>query len=371
MRSLRLDVDDDVLKDLGARLRATRLPDPSPHEGWTQGLPLDVAHEVLEHWINRYDWRSTETRLNGLGQHITRIDGVDVHFLHVRSTEDAARPLMLTHGWPGSVIEFLDVLQPLTDPAAHRGKTSDAFHVVVPSLPGYGFSSAPREPGWTVERIADAWIVLMKRLGYGSFVAHGGDWGSLVSTAMAVRAPGAVTGVHLTMPIVHPTEDEPTPAERRASRRYKKFRDRGRGYGLQQATRPQTLGYGLADSPWGQAAWVLEKFHEWTDPGAGRFGGIPLDTLLDNVMTYWLGNAGASSARLYFESSGNPDLSPVSVPTGISMFPHEILASSRRWVEARHSDVRLFREHDAGGHFAALEQPAALVEDLRAFARTL
>ena len=371
MRSWRLDVPEDVLEDLDARLRATRLPDPSPHDGWAQGLPLDVAHEVLQHWCERYDWRATEARLNGFGQHVTTIDGVEIHFLHVRSSEAAARPLVLTHGWPGSVIEFLELIGPLTDPVAHGGGPSDAFDVVVPSLPGYGFSSAPREPGWTVERIADAWVALVEQLGYASFLAHGGDWGSVVSTAMAVRSPEAVSGVHLTMPIAPRTDDEPTPAEQQALRRYKQFRQDGQGYAVQQATRPQTLGYGLADSPWGQAAWILEKFHEWTDPTAGRFGGIALDTLLDNVMTYWLSNAGASSARLYYESWGNFDLAPVHVPTGVSRFPYEVVPTSRRWVESRYTDLRTFRVHEAGGHFPALEQPAALVDDLREFARTL
>lgn len=371
MRSWDLHVDDEVLADLDRRLAATRLPDASPYEDWVQGLPLAVAREILDHWRGRYDWRRVEARLNGLGQHQTTIDGVDVHLLHVPSRHPDARPLLLTHGWPGSVVEFLDLVGPLIDPTSHGGEASDAFHVVVPSLPGYGFSAAPRTPGWTVERIADAWVELMNRLGHEQFIAHGGDWGSLVSTAIGVRRPDAVAGIHLTMPIVGPTDDEPTPEEEQIMRRYAAFRSQGLAYAMVQTTRPQTLGYALADSPWGQAAWVLEKFHEWTDPAAGRFGGIAVDTLLDNVMTYWLGNAGASSARLYAESFTDPDLSPVEAPAGVSIFPHEVLTGSRRWVAARYRDLRLFEEHEAGGHFAALEQPDTLVDDLRAFARTL
>ena len=371
MRAWELHVRDEVLADLDRRLAATRLPEPSPRDGWTQGLPLAVAQEVLAHWRHRYDWRRTEARLNGLGQHRTTVDDVDVHLLHVPSPHPDARALLLTHGWPGSVVEFLDLVGPLTDPTSHGDEAADAFHVVVPSLPGHGFSDPPRTPGWTVERIADAFVEVMERLGHDRFVAHGGDWGSLVSTAIGVRHPDATAGIHLTMPVVRPTDGDPTPGEARAMRRYRAFRSTGAGYAMIQMTRPQTLGYALADSPWGQAAWVLEKFQEWTDPAAGRFGGIALDTLLDNVMTYWLGNAGASSARLYAESFADPDLTPVEVPTGVSLFPHELFTPSRRWVAARYRDLRQFEEHDAGGHFAALEQPAALLHDLRAFSRTL
>lgn len=369
VRAAPICVPDAELDDLRDRLRRTRFPDPEPVDDWSQGLPVAYARELRDHWLDVYDWRRLEAELNALDPHVTTIDEIDVHFLHVRSEVEGARPLLLTHGWPGSVVEFLDLIGPLTDPAAHGGDAADAFHVVVPSLPGYGFSGRPAEPGWGVERIADAWGELMARLEYEAWIAHGGDWGSLVTTMIGLRHPQTVAGIHLCMPIAIPTGDEMTEAEQAAMARYERHQRSGTGYSKQQSTRPQTLGYALADSPMGQCAWIVEKFHAWTDNDGHPEDAVSRDRLLDNVMLYWLTNTGASSARLYWESFTDPNLDPVDVPTGCSLFPEEIIQMSRRWVEGRFGDLRLFREHDRGGHFAALEEPDLLVDDLRAFAR--
>jgi epoxide hydrolase len=367
-----LEVADATLDDLRDRLRRTRFPSRETVDDWNQGLPLGYARELRDHWLNVYDWRPTEATLNDLGQFTTTIDGVSIHFLHVRSPVDDARPLLLSHGWPGSVVEFLDIIGPLTDPTAHGGDPADAFHVVAPSLPGYGFSAAPAEPGWTTERIADAWVTLMDRLGYVDWVAQGGDWGAVISTDIALRHPDTVAGIHLNMPLVRPTTRDLTDAERAAEERYRQGHLRwGTGYADQQSTRPQTLGYGLADSPMAQAAWIIEKFHAWTDHDGDHEEAVSRDRLLDNVMLYWLGNTGASSARLYWESYGRTSRDPVEVPTGCSIFPKEIFPASRRFVEARFTDLRHWSEHPRGGHFAALEQPEALVADVREFARCL
>lgn len=371
MQPFTLDVPDDQLEDLHTRLRRTRLPAAGPVGDWSQGLPVAYARELRDHWLEVYDWRASEARLNGSGQLTTTIDGVEIHLLHVRSPIDGARPLLLTHGWPGSVMEFLEILGPLTDPQAHGGERADAFHVVAPSLPGYGFSGVPTELGWGTERIADAWVELMSRLGYAEWIAQGGDWGSMVSTLIGVRHPEAVAGIHLNMPIAPPTTEDLTVAEQQGRARYREHRDRGNAYAAVQSTRPQTLGYGLADSPMGQAAWIIEKFHAWTDHDGDHEQAVARDRLLDNVMLYWLPNRGASSARLYWESFRHPNLDPVEVPTGCSIFPREIVPTSRRFVEARFRDLRHYAEHRRGGHFAALEQPRALVADIRAFARTL
>lgn len=371
MQPFTIEVPGSALDDLHARLRRTRFPSEEPVADWSQGLPVAYARELRDHWLEVYDWRASEAALNGLGQHMTPIDGVDIHFLHVRSPVTGARPLLLTHGWPGSVVEFLDVLGPLTDPAAHGGHPADAFHVVAPSLPGYGFSSVPTEPGWTTERIAESWVVLMDRLGYDGWIAQGGDWGAVIATHIGRRHPDAVAGIHLNMPIARPTTDQLTDAEQQGAARYREHRASHGGYAEQQSTRPQTLGYALADSPMGQAAWIIEKFHAWSDHDGDLEQVIGRDRLLDNVMLYWLTNRGASSARLYWESFHSPNLDPVHVPTGCSIFPKEIIPASRRFVEARFSDVRHYAEHPRGGHFAAMEQPDALVGDIRAFARTL
>ncbi len=371
MQPFTIEVPEIQLDDLRERLRRTRWPTGEPVSDWSQGLPLSYARELRDHWLEIYDWRATEARLNELDQHTTSIDGVDLHLLHARSPVEGARPLLLTHGWPGSVVEFLDILGPLTDPVAHGGDPADAFHVVAPSLPGYGFSGVPAEPGWGAERIADAWVELMARLGYVDWIAQGGDWGSMVSTLIGLRHPDAVAGIQLNMPIAPPTTEDLTEAEQQGQARYREHRASGSAYAAIQSTRPQTLGYGLADSPMGQAAWIIEKFHAWTDHDGDHEQAVGRDRLLDNVMLYWLTDRGASSARLYWESFRRPNLDPVEVPTGCSIFPREIVPTSRRFVEARFRDLRHYGEHPRGGHFAALEQPDALVADIRTFARTL
>ncbi len=378
IRPFRIAAGDDELDDLRRRLAATRWPDPEPVDDWSQGIPLSYLRDLCAYWADGYDWRAREARLNEFPQFTTPIgvDGcepVDIHFLHVRSPHDEAMPLVMTHGWPGSIAEFQDVIGPLTDPTAHGGDASDAFHVVCPSLPGYGFSGKPAEAGWGVARIGAAWGELMARLGYDRFAAQGGDWGSMVTTMIGSRNPEHCLGIHLNMPVVLPSSvDDLTEAEQQAMESFDHHRRWGTGYSKQQSTRPQTLGVGLADSPAGQCAWIVEKFHEWTDNDGNPEDAVDRDHLLDNVMLYWLPNTGASSARLYWESFRSPVLEVPQVPVGCSIFPHEIFRPSRRWAEAHFGD-RLVRwnELDRGGHFAAFEVPDVFVDEVRATFRLL
>ncbi|HET6951120.1 MAG TPA: epoxide hydrolase [Acidimicrobiales bacterium] len=364
-------VPEADLDDLRDRLRRTRWPEAETVDDWSQGVPLAYVQELCRDWADRYDWRSVEARLNALGPSRTQIGGLGIHFLHVPSSEPGALPLVLTHGWPGSVVEFLDVIGPLTDPAAHGGDPADAFHVVCPSLPGYGFSDRPATTGWGVERIAAAWAELMARLGYDRYGAQGGDWGAMVSTAIGQHDPDHVVGVHVNMPFAGPAADAPPPteAELAALAGYEEHRRSGTGYSKQQSTRPQTLGYGLVDSPAGQCAWIVEKFWAWTDCDGHPENALTRDQLLDNVMLYWLPATGASSARLYWESFVRPVLGPVEVPSGCSIFPKEIARLPRSWVERRFTDLRYWNELDRGGHFAAFEQPGLFVDEVRAFFR--
>lgn len=373
IRPFLIDIDDDVLDDLRRRLAMTRWPDEETVDDWSQGAPVAFVRGLCAYWADGYDWRATEARLNDWPQFVTEIDGVDIHFLHVRSPHPDATPLVLTHGWPGSIVEFAEVIGPLTDPTAHGGDASDAFHVVCPSLPGYGFSGKPTEPGWGVDRIADAWIELMDRLGYGSYLAQGGDWGSAVTGLIGARDPHRCAGIHLNMVIVAPTDlDDTTEAERIALADSDEHRRFGTGYSTQQRTRPQTLGYGLADSPVAQCAWIVEKFHAWTHAEGDPTDAVDRDHLLDNVMLYWLTNSGTSSARLYWESFGRGPREEPQVPVGASVFPGEIFRPSRRWVEAAYGDrLVYFNEPERGGHFAAFEAPDLFVDEVRAFARLL
>jgi pimeloyl-ACP methyl ester carboxylesterase len=370
--AFRLDVPEADLDDLRDRLRRTRWPEAETVDDWSQGIPLAYVQELCRHWAGDYDWRATEDRLNDLGQHRTEIDGLGIHFLHVRSRHPGALPLVLTHGWPGSVVEFLDVIGPLADPTAHGGDAADAFHVVCPSLPGYGFSDKPTAPGWGVPRIAAAWAELMRRLGYDRYGAQGGDWGAMVTSTLGAVDPDHLAGIHVNMPIAGPPPgDAPelTAAELAALAPYEEHRRWGTGYSKQQSTRPQTLGYGLVDSPAGQCAWVVEKFWAWADCDGHPENAFTRDQLLDNVMLYWLPGTGASSARLYWESFRDPGLDPVVVPSGCSIFPGEIARLPRSWVEGRYTDLRWWNELDRGGHFAALEQPALFVDEVRSFFR--
>ena len=367
-----IDVPETELDDLRDRLRRTRWPDRETVADWSQGIPLAYLKDLCRYWAEEYDWRVTEKRLNELPQFRTELDGLGIHLLHVRSPRADALPLVITHGWPGSIVEFLKVIGPLTDPAAHGGDPADAFHVVCPSLPGYGFSDKPTGTGWGVERIGGAWATLMGRLGYERYGAQGGDWGAAVTVAIGQRDAGHVAGIHLNMPVVGPdrsTFDELTEGEQTALASLSHYQEWDSGYSKQQSTRPQTLGYGLADSPAGQCAWIVEKFWSWTDCDGDPLNVLSRDELIDNVMMYWLNRAATSSGRLYWESFNSRNSDPVSVPTGCSIFPKEISRPSRRWAEKRFSDIRWWNELDKGGHFAAFEQPATFVDELRSFFR--
>ncbi|HEV7964252.1 MAG TPA: epoxide hydrolase [Actinoplanes sp.] len=371
----------DVLDDLRLRLRRTRWPEPATAEGWTQGVPLDVLRELCRYWAEEYDWAAATARLNRFPQFRNEIDGLGVHFLHVRSPRPDAVPLVLTHGWPGSVVEFAKVIGPLTDPAAHGGEAADAFHVVCPSLPGYGFSDRPERTGWTVERVARAWTALMSRLGYDRFAAQGHDWGTSVSTSIAQQAPGRIIGIHLMPPLVAPdpaTFDDLTDAEQAAINALESSADSGDGYSHEQSTRPQTIGYALVDSPAALCAWIIEKFQAWTDNDGDLGSILTRDELLDNLMLYWLPGTGASAARLYWESFNEvrawfhtATSDTVDVPTGCTIFPKENPRPSRRWAEKRFTDIRYWSEPARGGHFAAFEQPGIFVQEVRACFRAL
>jgi pimeloyl-ACP methyl ester carboxylesterase len=367
----RLQIPQAELDDLRRRLLAVRWPDAETVDGWEQGAPLAQLRRLHAHWLDRYDWRRCEATLNGLGQHRTVIDGLRFHFLHVRSAHAEALPLIMTHGWPGSILEFVKVIGPLTDPLAHGGQACDAFHVVVPSLPGYGFSERPAAPGWTIQRTARAWAVLMRRLGYSRYVAQGGDWGAGVTMEMSAQAPPELAAIHLNMATGSPGQDEALDADdQRRLAEVARHRSQGRGYSEEQSTKPQTLGYALADSAIGQAAWIYEKYKEWSDCGDDPASVFSLDEMLDNIMLYWLPNAGASSARLYWESLASIGKAQVKGPVGVSLFPREIYRPARRWVERAFPGLFYFNEPARGGHFAAFEVPDLFVDELRrCFAR--
>lgn len=356
------------LNDLARRLAVTRWPDPETVADWTQGAPLSKVQALMEHWQTRYDWRRCEARLNAFGQFKTEIDGLGIHFLHVRSPEPDALPLILTHGWPGSVVEFMKVIGPLTDPRSYGGDAADAFHVVAPSLPGYGFSDKPTGTGWGVPKIAGAWAELMGRLGYARWVAQGGDWGAAVTTAIGIAAPPGCAAIHVNMPIARPLPEDManlTDREKAGLAAIQFYQDWDSGYSKQQQTRPQTLGYGLADSPAGQAAWIYEKMYAWTDNGGDPEDALTLDEMLDNISIYWLTNSAASSARLYWESFGAFAPQPFSTPVGVSVFPKEIFRPSRKWAERTMHNIVHWNELDKGGHFAAWERPELWLGEVR------
>lgn len=373
-----VDISQQALDDLQRRLTQTRWPDAETCPGWGQGMPLGYARELADYWSDEYDWRRCERLLNQWQHCTTEIDGVSIHFIHRVSSNPDALPLLITHGWPGSILEFHKAIEPLADPASHGGTSADAFHLVIPSLPGYGFSGKPGLPGTSVEKIARMWATLMARLGYGRYVAQGGDWGSLVTLAMAEARPEGLAGVHVNMPIAAPdpdTMDSLTGAEQDALAALDYYQRWDSGYARQQGSRPQTLAYGLADSPVGQMSWIVEKFCAWTD--CERDGvrhpenALTRDELLDNVMLYWLNNAAGSSARLYWESFHDTSFAPIALPVGCSLFPKEILRTSRRWAEKRFHNLIHWNELPEGGHFAAFEQPGLYVEELRRCFRAL
>lgn len=365
IRPYTIDVPTEVLDDLEDRLRRTRWPDRELVDDWSQGVPLAYVRELCRYWVDTYDWRAREQELNWFDHFVTEIDGVDIHFIHRRSPRIGALPIVLTHGWPGSFVEFVKVIDRLADPEAYGHDPADAFDVIVPSLPGYGFSGKPTETGWGIPRIADVWAELMARLGYSRYVAQGGDWGYAVTSYLAERHPQHCVAVHLNMAVASPTGEPTTPQAERGLERLAAFRAVDSGYLRQQATRPQTLGYGLADSPAAQAAWIVEKFWSWTDSDGHPENALSRDEILDDIMLYWVTNSATSSARLYWESIGR--VSPkVDVPSGFSVFPHEIFPPVREWLEDRFTDIRFWSEHDRGGHFAAFEQPDAFLGDVRA-----
>ena len=372
IRDFQTEITAAQIADLRDRLARTRWPEPETVDDWSQGIPLSYTRELCEYWANEYDMQRLATRLNAFPQFHATIDDLGIHFLHVRSPHEQARPLIMTHGWPGSVVEFLDVIGPLTDPETHGGSAADAFHVVVPALPGFGFSDKPSRTGTGIERIAAAWHELMGHLGYPRYYAQGGDWGSAVTTAMAARAFEGLLGVHLNVALASPEAlhqlGEPTEQEREMLARTQRFWAEESGYSAEQSTRPQTIGYPLADSPAGQLAWVVEKFYAWTDCDGHPENAVSRDNLLDNVMMYWLTNSAASSARMYWENAqylATEPERPVRIPTAYTQFPEEIFAFSERWLRTRFSDLRYYHAAERGGHFAAFEQPGIFAREVR------
>ena len=380
MESYSISVPAKAIEDLKTRLDQARLPEAETvrgareHSAWSQGIPRSYVEELRRSWLEDHDWRRVETELNSYPQVVTRIDGLPIHALHVRSERADARPLILTHGWPGSVVEALDVIELLVDPPSDQ----PAFHLVIPSLPGFGFSGKPESPGWGLERIADAWAELMSRLGYPRFLAQGGDWGAMVTITLALRHSERVTMMHTTVPhAVRPAgfcDDELDDTERRWLADEADFRRTGMGYAAIQSSRPQTMGYGLVDSPVALLAWIVEKFYEASDCDGRLENAVSRRRLLDNVALYWFTATGASSARLYWENAGGAQMArpgldmvtPVTVPTGVSVFPRELRKLPRSWVEGRFTDLRHWNVLDRGGHFPMLEVPKVFVAELRA-----
>jgi pimeloyl-ACP methyl ester carboxylesterase len=369
----RMAVSDDDLDDLRQRLARTRWPEREAVDDWSQGIPLDYTKELAAYWADGYDWRAREALLNRFDQFTTDIDGLDIHFIHQRSPHDDAFPLIITHGWPGSIVEFHKVIEPLTNPTAHGGRPEDALHVVCPSLPGFGFSGKPTSTGWGVGKIAEAWEALMTRLGYDRYGAQGGDWGSAVTTAIGHKR-GHCAAIHTNMPIALPPADgldNPSADEQAALAAWAHYERWDSGYSKQQSSRPQTLGYGLVDSAAGQMAWIVEKFWAWMDCDGHPENVLTKDELLDNVMMYWITASGASSARIYWESFNDfGGFGRVELPTGVAQFPKEILRAPRHWAEANYN-ITHWTTMPRGGHFAAFEQPELFVDDVRKFFATV
>lgn len=376
MRPFRVAFPESELEDLRDRLARTRWPAELPDVGWSRGVPATYLRRLAEYWRTGFDWRAQEAALNAFPQFTTTIDGERIHFLHVRSPEPDALPLIVTHGWPGSVIELTKIIAPLSDPAANGGDAADAFHLVVPSLPGFGLSGPTRATGWDTDHIAHAWVELMRRLGYRRYGAQGGDTGAIVSPKVGRFDAEHVVGVHANGLTAFPSGDGADPPrlssrdQARLARLQQRTQD-GIGYAMIQSTRPQTLAYGLADSPVGQLAWIVEKFQEWTDPAAELpEQAVDIDQMLANVTLYWLTNTGGSSAQIYYEgrSAWGASAAPSGVPTGVAVFPDDF--SIRSLVEREHTVVH-WSEFDRGGHFAAMETPDLLVADVREFFRRL
>jgi pimeloyl-ACP methyl ester carboxylesterase len=379
VRPFRIDVPEAALVDLRRRVLATRWPDRETVMDQSQGVQLAKIQALARYWGTDYDWRKAEATLNGLPQFVTTIDGLDIQFVHVRSRHPNALPLIMTHGWPGSIFELVKVIGPLTDPTAHGGRAEDAFDLVLPSMPGYGFSGKPKETGWGPDRIARAWDVLMKRLGYTGYVSQGGDWGSVVADAMAQQAPSGLLGIHVNMPATVPADvatalknGDPAPAglsaeEKAAFESMDTFYEKNTGYAAMMVTRPQTLGYGLTDSPVGLAAFFYDKFASWTYSGGEPERALTKDEMLDDITLYWLTNTAISSAQLYWENNANNfNAVDISIPAAVTVFPGEIYRAPRSWIERSYHKLIYFNEVEKGGHFAAWEQPELFSQEIRA-----
>jgi pimeloyl-ACP methyl ester carboxylesterase len=384
IRPFQVHVPDDQLADLRRRIAATRWPDPETVTDRSQGAQLAKVQDLVHHWGSDYDWRKAEARLNALPQYLTNIDGLDIHFIHVRSGRPGAMPMVMTHGWPGSVFELLKVIGPLTDPVAHGGKPEEAFDLVIPSIPGYGFSGRPQGAGWNPERIARAWDTLMHRLGYQHYVAQGGDWGAVIADVMARQAPSGLLGIHVNMPATVPADIAESllkgapapvglsPEEKTAYQQMDNLYKKGSGYAGIMVSRPQTLGYSLTDSPAGLAAWFYDKFADWTDSGGDPERVLTKDEMLDDITLYWLTNTATSGARLYWENNANNfNAVDISLPTAITVFPGEIYQAPRSWAERAYHDLVYYNRVDKGGHFAAWEQPDLFATEVRAAFRSL
>ena len=368
----RIEIPEEVIFELKQKISSTRWPEKETVDDWSQGVPRDYLAELCSHWTDNYNWYKTQSRLNRINQGLFSFDEIDIHYLEVKSRYDYAKPLLLTHGWPGSFLEFEKVIGPLTDPLEYGLDSTIACHVICPTLPGFGFSGKPDRIGWNVDRIARVWDALMKELGYNTYVAQGGDWGAGITLSIASQKLGSCQSVHVNMPTAGPTKEayeNPSPEDTQTLKKIEEFQEWGSGYHKQQSTRPQTLGFGLADSPVGQAAWVLEKFYEWTDCSGHPENIFSKNELLDNIMLYWLTNSAASSARLYWEtfspSATFVDRGRISIPVGVSVFPKEIMAGPRSWSEKHFADICYWNELDRGGHFAALEQPDLFVSEIK------
>jgi epoxide hydrolase len=374
VRPFTVSIPDSEIDDLKRRLARTRWPDPETVGDWSQGVRVANARSLVDHWEHGYDWRRLESRFNRFPQFLTEIDGLDIHFIHVRSRNPDAMPLILTHGWPGSNIDFLKLIGPLTDPVSFGGDAADSFDVVVPSLPGFGFSGKPAETGWNASRIASAWVELMKRLGYPRWAAQGGDWGSVVTTALGDMRPEGLLGIHLNTQYAFPAKipDTLSPRQRDAVETLALYTGVLGGSNHLQGTKPETPGFALADSPAGQAAWIYEKYQSKTDNNGLAEDAISIDDMLDQISLFWFTNSAASSARIYWENRSATFAGPkLTLPVAVTVFPKDIPRLPRSWIEDTYSNLIHYGEASKGGHFAALEQPEILVSEIRAGLRTL
>jgi pimeloyl-ACP methyl ester carboxylesterase len=375
VRPFTVAISDSEIEDLKQRLAKTRWPNPETVPDWSQGVRVENAKSLIDYWEREYDWRRFESELNRFPQFVTEIDGLDIHFIHVKSKNPNAMPLILTHGWPGSIVEFLKLIGPLTDPVAFGGNVEDSFDVVVPSLPGFGFSQKPTETGWNVIRIATAWVELMKRLGYEHWAAQGGDWGSVVTTVLGAMRPEGLLGIHLNSPYAFPAEipDTLSPEEQNAVDTLALYNGDMGGANHLQGTKPETIGIALADSPAGQAAWIYEKFQSKTDNHGLAEDALTTDEILDAISLYWFTNSAASSARIYWENKGDGRMAlpKLTLPVAVTVFPRDIPLLPRSWIEETYADLIHYGEADKGGHFAAFEQPEILISEIRAGLRSL